>query len=139
MEHTLAFYSTTLYRDFFAYSSEQLQTMGLSFGQLPFLLYVGKHIGCTPGELTADLHMDWGYTQRTLARLAADGFLQKEPNVRDRRTCNLLLTERGEQAFRLSHQVFFTWDAKKLSVLSAEERAGLLSGMEKLVRPDETD
>ena len=139
MEQTLSFYSTALYRDFFVYSSGHLQTMGLSFGQLPFLLYVGKHIGCTPGELTADLHMDWGYTQRTLSRLADDGFLQKEPNTRDRRTCNLLLTERGEQAFRLSHRVFHTWDEQKLSVLTEEEHTALFTILEKLMHANEAN
>ena len=139
MEHTLSFYSTTLYRDFFAYTTERLQTLGLSFGQLPFVLYVGNHSGCTPGELNAALHIDWGHTQRTLSRLADDGFLRKEPNPKDRRTCNLTLTPQGQEAFRISHQVFFTWDDQKTAHLTQEEKSALYAILAKLTHPSEAN
>ena len=38
MEKTLSYFSTLLYKDFFAYTSRQLQQLGLSYGALPFLV-----------------------------------------------------------------------------------------------------
>ena len=42
----------TLHRAFAAYTSQRLQELGLNFGQMYFILYVGKHPDCTPSELT---------------------------------------------------------------------------------------
>ena len=56
----------TLHRAFAAYTSQRLQELGLNFGQMYFILYVGKHPDCTPSELTKELHLDWGHSQRSL-------------------------------------------------------------------------
>ena len=42
----------TLHRRFAAYTTQRLQELGLSFGMMYFVIYVGKHPGCTPSELT---------------------------------------------------------------------------------------
>ena len=70
----------TLHREFSAYTTQRLQELGLSFGLIYFVIYVGKHPDCTPSELTKDLHLDWGHSQRSLNKLAEDGFLTKEKN-----------------------------------------------------------
>ena len=75
---------------------------------------MGKHPGCTPSELTKALHVDWGHSQRSVARLVEDGFMTKE---RAGRTHRLNLTAKGQQAFEISHQVFFDWDAQRLFAL----------------------
>lgn len=68
----------TLHRAFAAYTSQRLQELGLNFGQMYFILYVGKHPDCTPSELTKELHLDWGHSQRSLVKLVEDGFLTRE-------------------------------------------------------------
>lgn len=125
---TLSYYSTIFHRSFAAYTSEQLQTVGLNFGLLFFVIYVGKHPGCSPAELTKALHLDWGYSQRSLTKLAGDGFLTKEKSGR---SYALDLTEKGKQAFAISHQVFFTWDAQHLSNLTPAEKDQLLALLQK--------
>ena len=50
----------TLHRAFASYTSQRLQELGLNFGQMYFILYVGKHPDCTPSELTKELHIQ-GY------------------------------------------------------------------------------
>ena len=79
---TLSYYSTIFYRSFSAFTGEQLQAVGLNFGLLFFVIYVGKHPGCSPSELTKALYLDWGYSQRSLNKLAADGFLSREKHGR---------------------------------------------------------
>ena len=46
----------TLYREFAAYTTQRLQELGLSFGLIYFVIYVGKHPDCTPSELTKALN-----------------------------------------------------------------------------------
>ena len=113
----------TLHREFAAYTTQRLQELGLSFGLIYFVIYVGKHPDCTPSELTKDLHLDWGHSQRSLNKLAEDGFLTKEKNGR---SYHLKLTQRGENAFVVCHQVFIDWDAQSLGGLTAQERQQLL-------------
>ena len=64
MFQTLAYYATVFHRGFTAYTTQRLQKLGLNFGSLFPVIYVGKHPGCTQAELTAALGLDWGYSQR---------------------------------------------------------------------------
>lgn len=118
----------TLNRRFSAYTSQRLQEHGLSFGLMYFVIYVGKHPGCSPAELTKALRMDWGHSQRSLNKLVEEGFLTREKTGRSAR---LDLTPAGEQAFAVCHQVFFDWDAQKLDGLTAAERKQLLQLLQK--------
>lgn len=93
----------TLHREFAAYTTQRLQELGLSFGLIYFVIYVGKHPDCTPSELTKALHLDWGHSQRSLNKLAEDGFLTKEKNGR---SYHLKLTQRGENLCGLSSGLY---------------------------------
>lgn len=122
MFRTFSYACTVLYRRFTQYTSARLNQLGLSFGTLFFLIYVGKHPGCTQSELTTALHLDWGHSQRTVLKLVEGGFLLRE---KDGRTYRLTLSEQGQRAFTASHQVFFDWDEQALANLTPEERCQL--------------
>lgn len=129
MTKTFSYRCTVFYRAFAAYTSRRLQELGLSFGVIFLLVYVGKHPDCTQGELTQALGLDWGYCQRSVVKLVEDGFLLRE---RRGRAYHLNLSGKGADAFRLSHQVFDDWDAQALSGLSGEEREMLFTLLEKV-------
>lgn len=135
MQRTLAFCSTVLYRRFTAYTTQRLQALGLHFGSLFPLIYVGKHPGCTQAQLTAALGLDWGYSQRTVTRLVEEGFLTREKSGR---AYHLDLSPKGQQAFQVSHQVFFDWDEAALAPLDQKEREQLFALLAK-VSGKETD
>lgn len=130
---SFAFYTTVLNKDFTAYCNQRLAEEGLLQGQLYFILYVGKHPGCAPKELAQALRMDIGHTARTLVKLEQGGFLMQKQNPDDRRAHNLWLTEKGEKAFRLSHELFFQWDQEALGDFSPEEREQLMNLLRKAV------
>ena len=124
MFDTLAYYATVFHRSFTAYTTRRLGQLGLTFGSLFPVLYVGKHPGCTQAELTAALGLDWGYSQRTVTKLVEEGFLTREKKGR---AYHLDLSPKGQQAFQVSHQVFFDWDEQALAALDEEERAQLFA------------
>ena len=132
MYDTLSFFVTTLYQDFRAYSGQRLKELGLNFGQLPFIICIGKRPGCTPSEVTKQLHMDWGHSQRSITKLETDGFLRKERSSPNARVCRLYLTALGQQAFETCHEVFRTWDEAHLSALAPEELQQLTETLRKL-------
>lgn len=130
MHQTLALCAAMLHRDFTAYTGGKLEKLGLHFGLLYFLLYVGKHPGATPAELTRALHLDWGHSQRSITKLVESGFLTKEKEGRSHR---LHLTEKGQEAFAVSHQVFFDWDRQRMAALTVQEQQTLLELLQKVL------
>ena len=82
MMQTFAYYATVFYKRFAAYTAGRLQELGLNFGALFLILYVGRHPDCTQAELTEALGLDWGYSQRSIKRLE-DCLLYTSPSPRD--------------------------------------------------------
>ena len=134
MFNTLAYYATAFHRSFTVYTSQQLQQLGLNFGSLFLVIYVGKHPDCTQAELTEALGLDWGYSQRSVARLVQEGFLLREKTGRAN---HLNLSPKGQQAFAVGHQVFFDWDQSALRALTEPEREQLFSLLAKILREKE--
>ena len=137
MHQTLSYNLTVFYRNFSTYTAKRLQELGLHYGALFFVIYVGKHPGCTQAELTNALHVDWGYSQRSIEKLVQDGFMTKERIEGGGRTHRLNLTDQGNQAFQISHQVFFDWDTEKLAVLREEEQIQLFNLLKKVMEQED--
>ena len=135
MFQTLAYYATVFHRSFTAYTTRRLQQLGLNFGSLFPVIYVGKHPGCTQAELTAALGLDWGYSQRCITKLVDEGFLTREKSGR---AYHLDLSPKGQEAFSVSHQVFFDWDQETLTALTTEERNQLFALLEKASKKGRT-
>ena len=133
MFQTLAYYATAFHRSFVTYTTAKLQTLGLNFGSLFLVIYVGKHPGCTQTQLTSDLNLDWGYSQRSVTKLVEEGFLTREKSGR---CYHLNLSDKGQQAFEVSHQVFFDWDEQVLSALSLQEREQLFTLLAKAAQKE---
>lgn len=126
MTQSLAYYVTWLRRDFTEYCGRRLQEVGLSQGLLFFILYVGKHPGCSPKALAEALRMDFGHVARSLSKLEQAGFIRQEQNPRDRRAHLLRLTDRGQAAFSLSYDLFDEWDREILGKIGDSDREQLL-------------
>lgn len=133
MMQTFAYYATVFYKRFAAYTAGRLQELGLNFGALFLILYVGRHPDCTQAELTEALGLDWGYSQRSIKRLEEDGFLSRQ---KDGRAYHLALSQRGQEAFAVSHQVFYDWDESALAALTPEEQTQLLHLLGKIKRKE---
>lgn len=134
MKDSFSFCITALRKDFLQFSSERLQRAGLSPGLLYFLIYIGKHPGCSSGEVAAALKADTGHTARSLEKLSRGGLVCRSRSETDGRACQLKLTEKGEAAFGEAHRVFEEWDSQALDCLSEEEREESLRILQKLVR-----
>ena len=110
---------------------KKLQEAGLNFGLLFFIIYIGKHPGCSPSQLRESLSLDWGHSQRSISQLADKGFITKE---KEGRHYVLNLTERGKNAFSIAHQVFFDWDESVLQTFTEEEKNQLFLLLEKAAK-----
>ena len=133
MQNTLSFYARSLEKDFSAFCNEKLQELGLSKGLLYFVLYIGKHPDCSPGDLSQNLNLDTGHTTRSIDKLVKTGFVLRKKSDSDKRAYILQLTEKGQGAFETSHRLFSEWDEKIFENISREDRLQLMNLLEKLV------
>ena len=133
MEKTFSFFARSLEKDFSGFCNEKLQELGLSKGLLYFILYIGKHRDCSPGDLSQNLKFDTGHTTRSIDKLVNMGFVLRQKSDFDKRAYLLQLTDKGQAAFLASHDLFSQWDEKILEKISQEERVQLMTLLEKLV------
>ncbi len=121
MEKTLAYAIALLRRDFKAYCQQELSKLGVSLGQLYFLLYIGKYQPCSSKALSDALLVDAGQTTRSVDKLVEAGLVHREKSPSDKRAVALTLTQKGEHAYERSHQLFDEWDHLALSYVSPTE------------------
>lgn len=131
METSLAYQISALKKDFTMFCNEKLQEVGLSIGLMFFVIYIGKHKHCSPGELSCAIRMDTGHTTRSIDKLVKGGFVQKEKSKVDKRIQQLVLTKKGEEAFLFIYDLFEQWDRSRLKEFSKEEKEMLYALLNK--------
>lgn len=129
---SFAFYVSVLRRHFTAYCTEKLADMGITYGQLYILIYVGKKRKCSPKEISASLMLDAGHLNRTLAKLTDNGFITQKKNPEDRRASIVELTEKGRNVFTDSQSLFQDWDRLVLSPLQDDEHIQIMELIKKI-------
>ena len=134
MKINLAYFISVLRKNFVSDCSRKLQQDHVTLGLLYPILYIGKHPDCSPKEVMQSLNMDWGFTQRTLDKLAADNLISREKNPKDRRCYRLNLTADGYRLFQKSHELINAWNEQKLAVLTPDEQLQLKNLLEKIVQ-----
>ncbi len=134
MRDTLAFYINTLRVDFTRFCAQRLKEMGLTQGLLYFLLYVGRHPGCTAGHLAAVLQADSGHTTRFVDKLVQQGFMTRQRSQQDKRAVVLELTDQGREAFAQAGQWFQLWEAERAQGMAPEEVRQLKDLLQKVTR-----
>ena len=139
MQKTISFLIKGLYRDFYRYATAELKELGVSYGQLPFLLYIGKHPSTSQGALKKATQADWGHAKRSVDRLIEAGFVERFCDPTDKRRSLLLLSPKGEDAYRFCHELFHRWDEAHLGALNEEEEAQLLRLLEKIAGKGEPE
>ncbi len=133
MQHTLSYHIICLQKDFVRFCNTRLNEMGLSKGLLFFLIYIGKHPGCSHTALSRALGMDTGHTTRSIAKLVETGFATREPNPSDRRGLVLHLTEKGEETFHKIYELFVEWDELSFGDVPLEERQHLTALLDQVL------
>lgn len=120
-EGSLALSISGLRHHFQDVCSMRLKSLGLTPALLYFLLYVGKHPGCTQRQMNDALCVDVGYATRSVAKLVEAGYLEQRANPSDGRSNLLYLTPEGERAYGYGRRVVGEWNDVALGCLEPEE------------------
>lgn len=141
VERNLVFYMTVLRSSFLTYYKKRIEEINLSKGQQYFIIAIGSSKICSPNSISQLVRMDAGHTTRYINKLVDTGFVVKNPNPNDGRSCFLELTAKGKDAYEKSRNVFTDWVDDKMSRLSIEEGRQLHYLLAKLLeqKEDEND
>ena len=130
---SLSFYISFLRKNFTEFCSEKLSEMGLSYGQVFIIIFIGKNEACSPKDISKALNLDAGHLNRTLSKLIENNFILQKKNENDRRANIVTLTSKGQEVFKRSYSLFDEWDDLVLSSFTNDEREQLITLIKKLV------
>lgn len=132
MDKNLVFYMNALRTSFMQYYKEKMDEIGLSKGLHYFIIAIGSTSKCSPNEVAQRTKMDAGHTTRYVNKLVDAGYVIKEPNPNDGRSCYLKLTDKGLNAYKKSKNIFKDWTESMMSNLTQDESEQLMILLSKL-------
>jgi DNA-binding MarR family transcriptional regulator len=114
----------------------RLISHGFYAGQEQVMIALAHEEGLTPGALSVRLGVRPPTITKTIARLQAQGMVEKRPAVNDQRQANIRLTEKGSEAIKaiekslrglekLAFKDFDKKEQKQLAKLLARVEANL--------------
>lgn len=94
MKNLAKFISATHRRSQIFYT-ENLETLGISSGQLMYIICICETPGQTQDELSRQLVIDKSTVAKFISHLESDGFISKTINSTDRRAFNIFPTDKA--------------------------------------------
>ena len=98
------------------------------------LLLVASYPGLNQGELAALADFDPAALVRVLDRLESHGWIERTPDLEDRRAHRIVLTERAKPHVMRIRAAIRSTATEALCELKAEERASMLKNLWRMTR-----
>jgi DNA-binding MarR family transcriptional regulator len=115
----------------------RFQREGLSATQFMTLnLLPAEGAGMTLSELAARMNLGLATLAKTVDSLESRGMLRRTRSDQDRRKISISLTENGKVLQNAASREFRTHMAALFSTMTAQQRSGLVEGLEALVQAD---
>ncbi len=116
-----------LSRMHFQYCDAQFDSLGISPGQVPILMELGRHGEMSQKDLADKVRVTPATISGTLKRLEKNGFIERKPMQDDMRVSLVSLSAEGKQLMEEARSIFHEADEIPLQGFSNEERAQLLA------------
>lgn len=104
------------------YYTHELEKMGLSYGEFPFLISVYENDGISQEGLSSLLMISKSSTAAMLQKLEGSGYVIREVNPEDRRNFCLHITEAGRAFIPGIRQMIDSCHEKILEGMTASEK-----------------
>lgn len=91
---------------------------GLSTVEAMILRHIGRTPGVTPGKVAEDIILRPSNASAAIRDLEINGLVGRVPDMVDRRSNHLFITEKGEQAVAAMHK---TWEEYYSGALAADD------------------
>lgn len=130
---SFGFMNTQMIRLHKAILSEKLDKLGLSYGQVGFIMQSLRNPGRTQDELSTVLSVDKGATARTIAKLEKEGFLYRKENPDNRRQKLVYPTEKAIGIREDLHTELKSSNETMLADLDEDERKLMIKFMTRVI------
>ena len=106
---------------------------GLSPAQMHTIEMIGHHQNLRMKELASRMGITTGTLTVMIDRLEKGGLVARQPHARDRRSFNIVLTEKGRRHFEAHHNLHLELTREITAPLTDEEMRHLETGLVKIM------
>ena len=131
-ENSISRYISILYRFRKGYVNKRLESYGISGVQFSILLTLSRQDGVSQEKISDHLKFDKTTTAKTIKKLEANGYVQREIDRTDRRAYNVYLTQKAKDLIPLIRETIRHWESAVTENISDEEYALLESILERM-------
>ncbi|WP_068965826.1 MarR family transcriptional regulator [Desulfosporosinus sp. BG] len=110
-----------LYRYGQSYIAKRLEYLNIGSGQYVFLMTLFRKGGISQEELSNHLKIDKGTTAKAIKKLEEEGYLVRNPDLRDKRAYKISLTPKALEVIPAIQAAAKDWENLITSGLSEEE------------------
>lgn len=116
---------------------EEIAHYGLTHGQFFMLVAVMEEEGLLPSELAEKIAQDRPTTTGLLDRLAKDGWVERRPDARDRRTLRIFLTPHARKHRESVMKLFEDTNRRFVNRFTTQEWSQMQSFLSRLEQNEE--
>lgn len=113
------------------YLDRHFSPLGINSSQHMYVLKVCEQPGITQDQMLGCFYVHPSNVTRSIAALEKAGFLRRESNPEDKRTCRLYPTERAMAACQPIRDICARWQEQVLETFTPQERQAFLSMLRK--------
>ncbi len=113
--------------------NRQLKDLGITRGQLVYLMCICDNEGLSQEQLSEALWINKGAVARAVRKFEEDGYITRVLSPTDRRQYGLFPTEKTKRAYDAIRRVEAEWEDQMTRNLSSKERESLDRLLEKLL------
>ena len=114
------------------FRQEELAPLGLKACHASYLSTVCRFPGITQDQLSKKIFINKSNVARQLVILEEDGFVERRPSPEDKRAIQVFPTQKAKDAMPEIVRSFRVWESFVAQDLSEEERALLVSMLDKM-------
>lgn len=112
------------------YLDKKFEALGINTSQHMFIIHICENEGITQDKLLPLVHLNKSNITRGLAKLEENGFIYKEPCVKDKRTARLYSTAKARAIYQEIIAIENQWSNMLTSKLTGAEKTLLLRLMQ---------
>lgn len=114
-----------LFRRSAIHLDRELADMGITQGQIKYLMWVCEHSGQSQDQLASALWINKGAVARAVQRFERDGYISRVVCENNRRQYGLFPTEKTRKVYDTIRSIEAEWEEHMMRNLSNEERDDL--------------
>ena len=120
------------YRLLFNYGARLIKELDVTMAQAYMLLFLAYHPDMTLEEISKELLLAKSAIHLTLHQLVKGGYLEKVPDLHDKRMFHFKMLEKGSVLLPVFYKMMRDMNNRALSVLTDKEKATFLSLLDKV-------